>query len=151
MVATSNGLTSANGAVIFSGGTARLSRAAVTHVHGTETEQATLVLPTRGLRSLSGKVLAPDGSAWKAGLIRIEPAGDSASAWMVPISSLVTPLAADGTFQFPSLLPDRYELWMETQPEVKVVGITDDRHGVRMRATPSPVGSPHMIVDLTSR
>jgi hypothetical protein len=149
-VRTTQGLASANGGLVFSGNTSRLSRASIIHLIGTEIENTEMVLPTTGLRSVSGSVLAPDGSPLTQGLVRIQPVGDSLSAWMIPISSIATPIASDGSFHFYSLLPDLYEVWLQTYPSSTIVGITADHHGVRMKVTPTRYVSPHVLVDLSS-
>jgi hypothetical protein len=82
------------------------------------------------------------------GLVRLKPVDDG-PAGRITISATSAHIGSDGSFQFYSLLPDRYEIWIELEPKINFVGITDDHQGVRMRATPPPpYVSPHVLVNL---
>jgi hypothetical protein len=150
MVRTAEGQLRVMGGLIFSGGTSSLEKASVVHVVGTETENTELVLPTRGLCDVSGRVFAPDGSSLTQGLVHLKPVDDDPSRTF-PISAAGSGIASDGSFQFYSMLPNRYEIWIELQPKITFVGMTDDHQGIRMRSTPPPpYTSPHVLVDCTS-
>jgi hypothetical protein len=150
MVRTAAGQSRAMGGLIFSGGTSSLEKASVVHVVGTETENTELVLQTTGLCDVSGRVFAPDGFSLTQGLVRIKPVDDGPSG-TVPISATGSGIASDGSFHLYSLLPNRYEVWIELRPEVTFIGMTDDHKGIRMRSTPPPpYTSPHVLVDCTS-
>lgn len=149
MVRTAEGQSRVMGGLIFSGGTSSLEKANVVRVVGTETENTELVLPTTGLCDVSGRVLAPDGFSITKGLVRLKPVDDDPPRTF-PISTTGSGIASNGSFQIYSLLPNRYEIWIELQPEVTFVGMTDDHQGIRMRSTPPPYTSPHVLVDCTS-
>ena len=147
-IKTTQGQIDTMGGLIFSGGTSSLVKASAVHVTGTETEETEIVLPTSGLCAVSGRALAPDGSTLTNGLVRLKPVDDSSSAG-IPISATAAHIAKDGSFRFDSLLPNRYEVWVELEPEVSFVGMTDDQQGIRMRATPPPsYVSPHIVINL---
>lgn len=150
MVRTAEGQSRAMGGLIFSGGTSSMKKASIVHIVGTETENTELVLPTRDLCNVSGRVFAADGSSLTQGLVRLKPVDDGPSG-TIPPSATGIHIASDGSFQFYSLLPDRYDIWIELQPEVTFVGMTDDHQGIRMRSTPPPpYTSPHILVNCTS-
>ena len=150
MVKTPQGDFPTMGGFIFSGGTSSLKQASVISVTGTENEKTELVLPTSGLCNVYGRVLAADGSPPRNGLVRLRPVDDEASGTS-SISEENANIAEDGSFRFDSILPNRYEAWVELKPEVTLVGVDPDREGVRIRSTPpAPYVSPHIVADLTS-
>lgn len=147
---TTQGQVDTMGGLIFSGGTSSLAKASAVHVTGTETEETEIVLPTSGLCDLSGRVLAPDGLALTKGIVYLKPVDDPSSG-RIPISATTAHIASGGSFRFGSLLPNRYEVWVELEPEVSFLGMTDDHKGFRMRATPPPsYVSPHIVTKLLS-
>lgn len=146
-VRTAAGQLRVMGGLLFSGGTSSLEKASVVHVVGTETENTELVLPTTGLCNVSGRAFTADGLPITKGLVRLKPVDDDPSRTF-PISTTGSGIASDGSFEFNSLLSNRYEIWIELQPEVTFLGITDDHQGMRMRSTPPPpYTSPHVLVD----
>ena len=147
-IKTTQGQVDTMGGLIFSGGTSSLAKASAVHITGTETEETEMVLPTSGLCDVSGRALAPDGSPLTKGLVRLKPVDDPSSG-RIPISATAAHIADDGSFRFDALLPERYEVWVELEPEVSFAGMTDDHQGYRMRATPPPLYvSPHVLVNL---
>ena len=92
-----------------------------------------VVLPVSGLHAVHGRVIGPDGKPLERGLLRLSPKGETDRYNGPLISSIGTPIERDGSFHFTSVLPDTYTLEVEGGDSAKMVGLTEDGKGMRMR------------------
>jgi hypothetical protein len=132
MVQTKTGLQGSGGTIYYASNTIRASRALVTEVRGTESHgQADITIPRVGLHRLSGRVVTSTGASVDAGIVRLAPVGESTLL-------RATPLQADGRFSFDDVVDEEYTLAVEFYGETEMLGLTEDKTGIRMRREKAP-------------
>jgi hypothetical protein len=132
MVPTSRGLQGSGGEIVYASNTVRASQAHVVDVSGTENyDQIDIEVPVAGLHKVVGKVIASTGAVNNSAIVRLYPSGE-------PSLSRTSPLQANGSFSFDDVANDEYTIAVEFQGETEMVGLTEDKTGLRMRMKKAP-------------
>ena len=147
MVPTSRGLEATGGLLMFAGSTERISRAEVAELRGRETRTVDVILPSAGMRRVSGRVLTPEGKPLERGQVRLVPKGETDEFYGIPLAGRGVPLQTDGVFSVEDVLPDTYVVRFDDQPRIEVAGLTADGKGLRMHRS-DPAYAP-LSVEVT--
>jgi hypothetical protein len=132
MVPTTRGRESASGRLVFAPRGIRASKAERVEVHPPDTVRgADIVFQTKELYTVSGRVIDPDGAPVTEGLIRLYPTGE-------PALSQSSPPGKNGEFSFSDLPNEAYTLKYESQANSEIIGLTDDKAGIRIRIGKPP-------------
>jgi len=132
MSPTNRGLQRGGGEIVYVGNTVRASRARVIEVRGTENhDQVDIDIPVVGLHKVTGKVVVSTGTIVDSAIVRLYPSGESDL-------SRATPLQADGSFSFDDVPDEQYTIDVEFHDDVEILGLTEDKTGVRMRMKKTP-------------
>jgi hypothetical protein len=129
------GLQASGGTIYYASNTVRASRALVTEVRDNESHgQIDITIPRVGLHRVSGRVVTDTGATVDAGIVRLAPAGESTLL-------RATPLQADGSFSFDDVVDEEYTVAVEFHGETEILGLTEDKAGIRMRMKKAPYKS----------
>lgn len=90
-----------------------------------------IVIQTQALHTISGRIIDRNGDPVTEGLIWLYPAGQS-------VLGRSSPPGAKGEFSFEDLPNENYTVEYKSYPQQKVLGVTADRTGIRMRITKAP-------------
>lgn len=137
MVAVKGGELGSGGRIVFAPRGVRASNAERIEVHPPDTVSGVdIVIQTRALHSISGKVVDQNGTPVTVGLVRLYPTGESALPQPSPMRS--SPLGINGEFSFDDLPNDDYTIKYKSYPEYEPIGVTADHSGVRIRVHKAP-------------
>jgi hypothetical protein len=140
MVTTRRGIMASGGEIIFCCNTVRASKARIIDVHGTEIrDHVNIDLPSSGLHTVTGKVVATRGASIDEGIVRLYPSGE-------PDLSRMTYIRTDGTFTFSDVPDDDYTVSLEFEGHADFVRLTPDETGIVMRMRQPPYKSVHQNV-----
>jgi len=129
---TNGGPQGSTGEIVYAGNTVRASQARVIDVRGTEKhDQVGIDIPPAELHKVTGRVVASTGAIADSAIVRLYPSGE-------PSLSRAIPLQPDGSFSFDDVRDEEYTIGVEFQGEAEVLGLTEDRTGVRMRMKKAP-------------
>jgi hypothetical protein len=132
MVPTARGSVGTSGRVIFAPSSMRPSKAEVVEVQQPRVHSGVdIQVPTQGLHSIAGTLVDGSGNPITNGLIRLFPKGE-------PDLSLSAPPGIHGEFSFTDLPNDEYTLRAESYGESSVLGMTEDKTGIRMMRHKAP-------------
>jgi len=140
MVPTKRGSEGSGGEIVYASNTIRASRARVIEVRGMENhEQVDIDIPTEGLHKVMGKIVANTGAVVDSAVVRLYPSGESGL-------SRTTPLQADGSFSFDDVADEEYTISVEFHGEAEMLGLTEDKTGVRMRMKKAPYANVSLAI-----
>ncbi len=123
------------GEIIFCCNTVRASKARIIEVRGTEPQdQVDIEIPSFGLHTVTGRVMAMTGAVIDEGTVRLYPSGE-------PGLSRATPIRTNGTFSFGDVPDEDYTVSVEFTGQVEFVGVTPDKAGMIMRMSQPPYQS----------
>jgi hypothetical protein len=132
MVPTTRGRESASRRLVFAPPGIRASKAERVEVHPPDTVRgADIVFQTKAVYTVSGRVIDPNGAPVTEGLIRLYPTGE-------PALSLSSPPGENGEFSFGDLPNETYTLKYESQSKTEIIGLTEDKAGIRIRIGKPP-------------
>jgi proline racemase len=132
VIPTKRGSEAGAGEIVYAGNTVRASKARVIEVRGNENYgHADIEIPVMGLHRVTGRVVTNTGTIVNSGIVRLGPSGE-------PGPSRANSLQADGSFSFDDVADEDYTIAVEFHGEAEMLGLTEDKMGVRMRMKKAP-------------